>query len=444
MGWLIKQIFNFSLNHFHKWYGLVCSVLLTWILLLSVYKLLPSNNWSEYYLVGISLVSFIFIIYWITYTQFLPKRKKNRIGVVISVHVESKEDYVLFKNDFLKPFKEQLGELNRLFQIIPLKNFQSENISCEDDVRVILKKTKSQFIVWGSVKKRKKDNQYFFDLRAMVVHSPIDEIRKIVLVNDFNALLPNKITFESNFQPEAFEFRSNQLYVAVEYITGRAALLSGDPKIALQLHESLYKKIKEGFVCPVSHRKLSKIISLEHAILADKEFIDSDQKISETFIKHVATSLEYDSENYSSLLKQAIVDFNQGGGDAKKSLKTIQKAQSCARGKEWIYSKAFLHFWLKDFPKAFSECDRLEKKDFKDEDILVKQICEFNENLLQKFPDNIAIKYWLGFLYLVKLKNKPMAYKYFDQIKDVQNSLYTEIVERAANYLTGLKKEIGY
>lgn len=445
MEWIQEKFFNLALNHFHKWYGLLSSILLTWILFLSIYKLLlPINDWFEYYLVGIVATSFVIIIAWAIYTYKFPSREENKIGLVVAVHIESREDYILYENDFLKPFKERISNLKSLFHVMPLKNHQSESIIDEEDARRILKKTNAQFIVWGSVKKRKKDSQYFFNLRAMVVHSPIDEVKKIVLINDFNALLPNKIAFENNFQPEAFDFRANQLFVAVEYITGRAALLSGDAEIALQLHLSLYTKIKEGYVCPVNHKNLEKIISIEYAILADQVYINSNQSMSTDFINHVSNSLKFDGSNYSSLLKQAIIDFGDGRGDPRKSLKVIQKAQKCANGKEWLYSKTFLHFWLDDFPKALSECDRLEKKSFKNEDILVRQICEFNENLLLKFPDKLVLNYWLGFLHFVKLDNKTMAHKYFDLFKDSDDQKYSKLIEKSKIYLASIRQEIGY
>lgn len=444
MQWIQEKIFDFALNHFHKWYGLLSSVLITWILFLSFYKLFPTNDWFEYYLVGISLTSLVLVIVWYIYAYKFPSREKNKIGLVVAIHVESKEDYLLYENDFLKLFKERIGNLKSLFHVMPLKNHQSESIVDEEDARRILKKTKAQFIVWGSVKKRKKDSQYFFNLRAMVVHSPIDEVKKIVLVNDFNALLPNKIAFENSFQPEAFEFRANQLFVAVEYITGRAALLSGDAKIALELHLSLYSKIKDDHVFPVNLKNLEKIISIEYAILADQVYINSSQTISTDFINYVTNSLKYDGSNYSSLLKQAIIDFNDGHGDARKSLQVIQKSQKCANGKEWLYSKIFLHLWLEDFPKALNECGRLEKKSLINEDTLVRQVCEFNENLLSKFPDKLALNYWLGFLYLVKLENTAMALKYFEQITSASDQKYSKLIEKAEIYLTKIKQEIGY
>jgi len=151
--WFNEKIFNLATSHFHKWYGLACSIILTWIFSLSVYKyLLPGNDWFDNYLIVVAVISLIMIVAWGFYKYKFPNRKKNKIGVVVAVHVESREDYVLYENDFLKPFKEKLSNLKSLFHIITIKNHQSENIIDEEDASRILERTKAQFIVWGSVK----------------------------------------------------------------------------------------------------------------------------------------------------------------------------------------------------------------------------------------------------------------------------------------------------
>ena len=441
---IIEKIYDIATSHFHKWYGLICAILLEAVVLLFVYGLIPKGEVSfRWYAAGMFIVAIIILVGWVFYVWHYPKRSKNRLGVAIAVQVEDQEEARFLKKDFLAPFKNKVRELGLPFDVLVLRNHQSEKVETADDARRVLKKTRAHFCIWGSVKKRKNapaGEKYVFSLNGIVIHKPIQEVQKILLRNEFNALLPNMVVFEEKLQFEVFEFRANQAVIALDYITGRAALLSGDFNTAIRLHEPLYGTIQNGKPYPISKETIKNLLSLEYDLKASYEFFNPTAGV---YAESIRKSLEYNQNNYGALLKKAIVEFNNGVGDARVALNTIKQAKDHASGYHWLYSKAFLHFWLEEYDEALKCCDKLKEKSYGGEEITVAEVQRFNENLLKSY-DKPQLYYWLGFVNIVKSKNISLADKYFQEFIEKATATMKDLKIRAESYLSGIKKEIGY
>lgn len=445
--WLAKETYNVAVNHFHRWYGLLCSVVLLWVVSLTIYGQVPEGEVSFiFYAAGTAIVSLLMLAYWASHVWYYPRRPSKKLGVAVAVHVEELEDDKFFKKDFLAPFKSKIHDLNLPFEVLVLKNHQSEKVETVEDARKVLVKTNAQFCIWGSIKRRKnlpEGEKYLFSLRGIVVHRPIQEAQKILLVKEFDALLPNSLAFEEGLQFEAFEFRSNQVVTALDYISGRAALLSGDFKTAIQLHESLLRAIEEGQPYPIDAGVLKRLLSLEYDTKAGFEFSNStDRQIYKESIKR---SLEYNAHNYGALLKRAIAEFDSGDGDPGVALATIEEAKTYASGYHWQYSKAFLNFWIGAFDNALKCCEKMKEKEksYAGEEITVSEVIKFNEDLLKKF-EKPQLYYWLGFVSYVKQKNLASADIYFQKFLEKADDTMGDLRVRADSYLANIKKEIGY
>lgn len=444
-SWITKKIYDITTNHFHRWYGFFCSIILLWIVSLSVYKLVPEGEiiFSRY-IIGTFVVSLLVFIFWIFHVWYYPKRSSGRLGVAIAVHVEELEDDKFFKKDFLAPLKSKIYDLNLPFDVLVLNNHQSEKVEIVEDARKILAKTNAQFCVWGSIKKRKnlpKGERYLFSLRGIVVHRPIQETQKILLVKEFDTLLPNSLAFEENLQFEAFDFRSDQVVTALDYISGRAALLSGDFKIAIQLHESLLWAIQSGKPYPVNIESLKKLLSLEYDVKAGFEFFNSAAR--DIYKESCRKSLEYNPHNYGALLKKAIAEFDNGNGNPQIALNTINQAKEYTTGYHWLYSKAFLHFWTGEYENALKCCEKMKEKSYAGEEVTVSEVIKFNEDLLKIF-EKPQLYYWLGFVAYVKGGNLALADTYFQKFLEKADDTMKDLRIRASSYLASIKKEIGY
>ena len=446
MGWLAETIYGIAENHFHRWYGYVSAAFLSLVVALIIYGFIPENvvPFVPYISVVVVLDLILFFV-WLRYAYSFPKRSDERLGVVIAVHVEELEDSKFFKNDFLTPFKTKISESNLPFDVLVLKNHQAEKVVSLEDARNVLERTKAHFCVWGSVKKRGNDSKgqkYWFSLRGVVVHSPIKEAQRVLLRKEFDALLPNKVAFEENLQFEGFEFRSNQLVTALNYITGRAALLSGDSDTAIRLHEPLFVAIQNGQSCPIPEKTIRELLAIEYDHKAATEFLLN--KSIEEYEKSIEKALFYSSDNYGALLKKAIVEFNNGRGDARIALRTIERAKQFAKsGYHWLYSKAFLHFWLEEYEKAIKTCDKLKEKNYEGEERTVQEVIKFNEDLV-KIYEKPQLYYWLGFVSYVKGGNASFADQWFQDFLDKAGDSMQDLHTRAQSYLSEIRKEIGY
>lgn len=443
---LIEKIYDIATSHFHKWYGFGCAFLLEIIVALSVYGLIPKGEVPfRWYALGILGAGVVTFIGWAVYVWRYPRRSKDRLGVAIAIQVESPEDGKFLKKDFLSPFKSKIHELNLPFDVLVLKNHQSEKIETVDDARKVLRKTRAHFCIWGSIKKRKnapEGEKYVFSLRGIVIHRPIQEVQKVLLRKEFDALLPNTVIFEEHLQFQAFEFRASQAVVALDYISGRAALLSGDFNTAIHLHESLFNVAQNGGQIPIDRETLKKLLSLEYDQKASFEFFNP--AAGTAYQESIRKSLQYDPNNYGALLKRAIVEFDNGNSDTRTALNTIKEAKNRASGGyHWLYSKAFLHFWLEEYNDAIQCCDKLKEKSYGGEDITVAEVVRFNENLL-KTHNKPQLYYWLGFVSYIKAKNPSMADKYFQQFIEKATDSMKDLKTRAESYLSSIKKEIGY
>ena len=109
----------------------------------------------------------------------------------------------------------------------------------------------------------------------------------------------------------------------------------------------------------------------------------------------------------------------------------------------WLYSKAFLHFWMGQYNDAIQSCEKLKEKSYGGEEITVQEVIKFNEDLVSKF-DKPQLYYWLGFVSIVKSKNISLADKYFQTFMEKANGSMNDLKTRAESYLSNIKKEIGY
>jgi tetratricopeptide (TPR) repeat protein len=438
MNWIIQKLHEIAQKYFHKCYGLVAATLLLIIIALLIYNLIPDGQFPfSYYIHVIFFIEIILFGLWIFYGYDYPLRRGKKLGFVVAISVEDSSDNKYLKNDFIKPLENKIKELHLPFSALILKNHQAERINDTEAARKILRKTRSQFCIWGSIKKRKNNpegQKYVFLIRGIVIHKPIREVQQILLKSEFDALLKNKIAFEENLQFEEFEFRSNQVFVALDYITGRAALLSGDFDTAINLHLPLYEAIESGQNYNINKDVIKKLLSIEY---------DFKASYGLDFNNSVKKSLEFDKNNYGALLKKAIIEFDEGKGSTEEALKIIEIAKEYSNGEyQWLYSKSFLLFWLEDYLNAIKCCDKLKEKSYEGEDVTMKEVIIFNENLLKKF-NKPQLYYWLGFV-ATKNKRDSLADSYFQRFIELADPSMEELTLRARSYLANIKKEIGY
>ncbi len=434
-------------SNLHKPSALLCGIILGILIFTTIDNLFEKailNINIRFLIYGLSL--FLWFLYWLYYRHRLPRNKKNRVGIVVALYAETEVEKMRLKRDFIYKLRKDIKaeKFGDVVNIIEIKNHFSEKIVGVDDIRKLHKKVKGHFYLWGNVKKRQDEKEkYFLNLDGMVIHRPIGI--KNPLFKDFISVLPKQISFFEAFELRGFEFSADIVYLAVRYITGVAAYISGDPKFAHDLHLGLKNKFNKFSPLPSNLRtirdKIPFLLSDEELVIARFYYKKHDfNKLK----KWLNEALKSNSNNYGAWLLKAIVDFlPELGNNPIVALESIKKAKKYAYGThEWRYSQAFLNFWLERYPEALKDCDNLKQKTYSSEYITVDEIEAFNLGLLDNHKEKSQLYFWLGFINFIKKKNISMAYDFFIKFDQLANKKMDILKQRSSIYLKQIKSEM--
>jgi len=238
---------------------------------------------------------------------------------------------------------------------------------------------------------------------------------------------------------------SYYIVLAARYITGIAALLSGDAFIAYRLHNGLRDEIN----------KYKPIPPLEHVLISLKDilFRESIIKGETTFRKknNIEKAKEYyddadriKNNDYQVLIFNSIYSFKVEKNPVK-SLGFIKRAKNVSsKNYTWLYNKAFLHLYVENFDLGLKDLKKLRESSFDGEESVVDQCIDFDKELLGSEPDKKQFSFALGYLYYVKKNNLPLALEHFEKfLQEIRSDLkYESLRTRAVTYIDEIKKEM--
>lgn len=397
------------------------------------------------YRVGISLVLIaLFWIVWLIKKYRFPRNKKNKIGLVVAIHVEKGVEEFKTKYDFIYKLKKNIENsgLDDLINIVEVKNHLCSRLSTPKLIRKFYKKIRGHFYLYGRVIFR--EGEYYIEMDGFIYHALLDTKTKNFVKTEFIKALPKEISFAKKHEFKGFRIAADLVYIAVRYITGIAALVSGSVDIAYKLHKDL--KVELDLVDnpdPIRRdlkNKLNVLISDEIIIIAKHEYYRGNEEESK---KRCLEGLEINSNNYSGWLLKSILDFLHDE-DPEESLISLKKAEQCAEKSQiWRYNSIFIHFWLEDYDKANQLCNKLPKVT-KDVRLASAEMIDFTLNYLDQYPQKIQLYYWLGYLSYKVQKNFPCALDYFERFLKIEESKETKnLIRKAKINIKKLKKYMG-
>jgi len=395
---------------------------------------------------GLTLL--LWAVYWVYYRYKLPKNKRKKVGIVIAIHAETNFEEIRLKADFITKFKENINKekFSEVINLIVLKNHFSENLNDIKDVLKLHKKIRGHFYVYGRIKRRTdEDRKYFLRLEGLVAHRPIDIKTRNLLRREFISILPKQISFFETFEFTGFEFTADIVYLAARYITGIAAYISGDPKLAHEFHSNLKEEFNKFLPLPPNLQAIKNKIPL---LLSDEELIITRyhylKKNYNEMGKWLKQSLASNQNNYGGWLLKAIVDFlPELNNNPQEALKSIERARRYVRGThEWRYSRAFLYFWLGRYTEALRDCKNLSQKSYIGEDITISEVENFNLQLFKRDIGKVQLYFWLGYINYIKKRNLPMAHEYFSKFEEKADDTMELLKQRSSTYLTQIKSEM--
>lgn len=401
---------------------------------------------------------------WFFERKRLPKNRENSIGLVLSIKTENDKQKIRIRNDFVKRMNDLMAanNLTTKINVILLQNHQidylsnvlsnySKNKQSSQAIKAwekVRKTIRGHFFVWGDIKERQdEENKYFLDLDALVVHAPVHVITQQKIVNEFLSVWYKQISFDERIEFKGFLFTADSVFMAVKYIVGIAALVSGDVFLALSLHESLncdpYFKTFNPIPPNLVHvkKQLIGLLSEEYLLAAKYAFQKGNRQDVDKYLS-LSQQLQ---QSYGAYLFQAIVEFLYKN-DSQAALSTIYKAKKIAGADgAWRYSEAFLLMYQEQYPKALKAYKKIIKNTFVNEELTLPEIYDFNEKYLAQNPDKIQSLFIIGYLKYKKDNNLGDALDNFDKFieKAKGQRQHSSLLTQAKSYKSEIEKEIG-
>ncbi len=399
------------------------------------------------------LLFFLWIIYWFFKKFHLPRNKRTKVGIVIAIFSENNEERQRLKADFILKLQDNFRQENMLnfSEIIFLKNHFSKQImesnNPRNKLKKINKKIKAHFYVWGDIKKRKDGNEgekYFLHFHGHAFHKPISKSLSQNISKDFSKVLPNNVNFLENISFKGFEASAEIVHLAARYIIGLVALISFNPRLALLFHKGLKEQFNIFKPLPPNIKeiknRISRLMSDELLWIARWHFKNNRYNETKTNIEN---SLSENYNNYGTWLFRAIIYFLIDG-NIDEAFKSIGKAEKFSKKTfEWRYSKAFLYFWKNDYQKALKLCRKIKKQNFNSEKNTLKEVREFNLNVLKENKTKVQLYFWIGYLSYFKQNNLVEALQDFENFEKLADESMNILKQKSSAYLQQIKKEMG-
>lgn len=376
---------------------------------------------------------------------YVPKNKRNRIGIVIALRTENEEDRERLRNDLVSELEFRLNGIgsDAKFKLVEFPTKLANKIKDIATARKYLALAKGHFILFGNASSKRKiggKESYLFRLHGVVRHAPVDKLFQEHFSKEFGKLLPSRLSFPEDEEMIGFEIAQRWIGYVVNYIIAIAALVSGDLILAEQLLYQLEKELSTisdptpipvitelrgiipnriadlmVFFCTIHYNAFVKTRDTEHIFKM------------EPFLKKIN---ELDPGNYSGRMYRAMFYFFND--EIKKAILEFKDIKSI--GIAWRYSLGFLLAYEGDIDGALQNYRKLF---YEDVGINVIDIEIFISEALEKKPEKIQLIFFLGLINYKIKKDSSLAKKYFNQfISEPKSSIdFPKLFGLAKKYL---------
>lgn len=416
---------------------------------------------ASYRLIPYLIISVMWLIFWLYERTHLPKNKKGYIGIVVCVETENDKQKNRLKNDFVKRLEKLIASKNlkKTINVILLENYQVKYVirvfneyarnkqskKADKNWQKIRKRTRGHFFIYGSFKERQDgENKYYLDLEALVTHAPVQLPTKKQIVQDFLSVWYKQISFQEKIEFKGFLLAADAIFIAVQYVVGIAALVSGDVSLALELHTGLDNDPYFSRFSPLPpnlqnvKKRLKTLLSEENHLMARASFEKGMFAETERYMNQ-SLSIE---PNYGAYLLESIIEFLHMN-NPDEALKSVYRAKDIEKSDgTWRYNEGFLLMYMERFPEALRVYDKIINTSFINEKAVLLQIYKFNKDFLKKHPEKIQSYFIIGFLKYKKDLNYPEGLEYLEKFisESTSKDKYRILKDNAEVYHRELRK----
>ncbi|MFA7309294.1 MAG: hypothetical protein WC050_00110 [Candidatus Paceibacterota bacterium] len=359
----------------------------------------------------------IFIAIWLFGRFRLPRKKRDRLNIVISISTEHDPSAEVLKSDLMRKLRADLvtGGISDSTHVIDLPEHFARTVNGGNIARRN-RKTRGDIWIWGFARHRGAFT--YLDLEGYVSHRPVSINIGSKLSRDFREALPVRLQFTEDMSFHASEIAGDMIYYTVRYITGVAALISGKPDSTLNLHTRLKEEIA-ALPKPLApnvqaiYSKLDNVISDAHAVKGIAAF--NAGRLDEAR-EEVGAALTIAQRNYSALILRSIIEFKYDN-DASAALETTDIAERAAPTGDvtWKFNRAFLLLVNEDFDHAQRVCRSLERHTSEGDTRISNDSINFSKKMIADGDRRPQLLFWIGFLYYRKLQNPSEALDYLER-----------------------------
>ena len=294
----------------------------------------------------------------------LPRPPKGYIGVLFSIDAETEKFYLSARHKLVSNFNESLenGTDIRLKALcVPTARIEKYILRKDSGIIQLLTKTNSAILVKVRYTTDDIDVSEHFQLKVHydVLHPKFNQTAEEILSYDLSRIgspLRNQ-RFEKKDSIDVFEFTTQTMVFACQYIIGFVSLLTGDGVSAVELLREARRTVLKNTDAGLDPHRLLPLV--EDRLFASYCLVSAIQQQAfqeDSYVEHLhvadvalekANEIHPDTYSYNLGKAYILVMLYQDGIAARKCIDQCKlSAPNCA----WRYSDAFLCAYLDHSP----------------------------------------------------------------------------------------------
>lgn len=370
-----------------------------------------------------------FFVAWCAYTiacfvkNRLPSAPKGTVAVLFCIDAENEKLFETAKYKLVNNFNSSItnvGELRFKALCVSKARLARYDLQQKDDALAVLQRTNCVLLVRVRYTADDVDNAEKFELKIDygVRHPAFNESATRMLSHDMSALNApvGKQKFVKAETIDVFNFTTQTLVCACQYILGVVSLLAGDSHTAL----ALLSRARNAATTDFSH--MSGITGLI-GMIDDRIYASLCQIASEYLVcfqndmtidalhemrrvLRLANAIHPDTYFYNLNMAYAYIILDQ---DAEAAKNCVAKCKLSRENTNWMYSEAFLSAYLNHAPgSVLSKYGKALNNPYKS----LSEIVEYIEFVIDREPDKVELHLAAALVYEEMGDRKLMKYHF--------------------------------
>jgi tetratricopeptide (TPR) repeat protein len=383
---------------------------------------------------------------------FIPRNKKNKIGIIIAIKTENEKERTRIQNDIIIDLKQYLEKSNKksLFNVIQLSNYHANKIIEHNMAIKYIRRIRGHLIIYGSVCERKVKGEiyYCFRLEGSVIHRPIPQVVSNIFGQEFASFMPRRWQFPESDELLGFDITQQWVGVVVKYIIGIASYVSFDFEFAWDIFQQIKDDIKKINIKNIPTLiELNKRLSLRLAdvasVFCQLSYYAYTRSRNIDYIKKMKEYLDiiekYKPEDYSAHNLRAmylfLVDKNVDGAISVYNNLVIKLDST------WRYNLAFLYAYRGQLNKAKIQYDKAFSG------VIIKDVLNDTEKFISETiasePEKYQLFFCRGYIFYKAKKDYTAAKQDFENfIIKADKEYYSEFVRLVSIYIEHITRQI--